>query len=99
MLARIQIYIVKCAYIYLFVSSNLGVYEGTLALESEEWKRVTQENKQVRVEIWKTLCDQSSSFFFGVSCVHVADPSTLWHFKDLLSSLGTPKGVGVGRRM
>lgn len=58
MFANIWTYIVDCACIYLLVSSNIGVFGRTLGLESEASKRMIQENKQVRMEIWRTLWDQ-----------------------------------------
>lgn len=48
------------------------------------------------MEICRTLVKE---FLFGVYYVHGADTMTLWHFKDSLSFLGTPKGVGVIRRL
>lgn len=52
----------ECVYSYLFVFSNIVIFERTLGLESEERERMIQENKQVCMEIWRTLCDQRIYF-------------------------------------
>ena len=88
MLTGIQMGAAESPYIDFLVSSNIGIFLRTFGSEEAERKRRLQTNKPVDVEIWRTLC----------SC-YVADASTLWHFKDLLSFLGTPKVVGVVRRM
>lgn len=102
MLTGIQMDAAESSYIDFLVSSNIGIFLRTFGSEEAERKRRLQTNKPVDVEIWRTPWSKDIFFFFfwSVLCsCYVADASTLWHFKDLLSFLGTPKVVGVVRRM
>lgn len=85
------------AYIYLFVPSNMGVFERTLALKSE-WKRGDPAKEASPHGEEEDTPWPKDFFLFGASCVRAADTSTLWHFKDSLSFLGPPPGSGGSKQ-
>lgn len=99
MLTGIQMGAAESSYIDFLVSSNIGIFSRTFGSEEAERKRRLQTNKPADVEIGGHF-DQRISFFWSVLCsCYVAETSALRHFKDSLNFLGTPKVVGVVRRM
>lgn len=60
---RTQVRTAGCARARLSVSAYAGAFEGLRGLAPGEWRRATEEKKQIRVEIWRTLCGHGISFF------------------------------------